>query len=192
MYLCPVFKAPSIKMKEFNTQLEELLNYNKNHKAYIIGDLNIDLLKINQQKEVRDFCNLMIINSFIPTIVRTTRITTGSSTIIDHIWTNETINYKQNVSGIIMCDISDHLPIFYLDQLNYCDKPHVNNKNSVYKRKLTKKRIERIRTQLSQHNWKEVIECKNTDMAYELFHNQVQSALNCFCPVTKISIKNRE
>jgi transposase len=29
-------------------------------------------------------------------------------------------------------------------------------------------------------------------MAYELFHNQVQSALNCFCPVTKISIKNRE
>ena len=47
---------------------------------------------------------------FFPLITRPTRITSNTATLIDNIFTNNLNNLS--VSGLMFCDISDHLPIF--------------------------------------------------------------------------------
>ena len=49
---------------------------------------------------------------FFPLITRPTRITSNTATLIDNIFTNNLNNLS--VSGLMFCDISDHLPIFTL------------------------------------------------------------------------------
>ena len=48
-------------------------------------------------------------------ITKPTRITSHSSTLIDNIFTN--IHDYAHMSGIIMCDISDHFPVFTCKQV---------------------------------------------------------------------------
>ena len=59
-----------------------------------------------------------------PLIDRPTRISRDSCTLIDNVFTNAT-NFNF-ISGILVNDISDHLPIFVLGNLhstyhNHCD-----------------------------------------------------------------------
>jgi hypothetical protein len=72
---------------------------------------------------------------FFPIITLPTRITSHTATLIDNIFTNHPDNYS--FSGLLLSDISDHLPIFYIthDQFNdmdvdaytvYRDKSEVN------------------------------------------------------------------
>ena len=49
---------------------------------------------------------------FFPLITRPTRITSNTATLIDNIFTSNLNNFS--VSGLMFCDISDHLPIFTL------------------------------------------------------------------------------
>ena len=45
----------------------------------------------------------------LPVIIRLTRCSTESSTLIDNIFMK-----KPNESGIFLCDVTDNLPIFYI------------------------------------------------------------------------------
>ena len=47
---------------------------------------------------------------FVPLIVRPTRLTSYSASLIDNIFTNSFCNNV--VSGLLFTDVSDHLPIF--------------------------------------------------------------------------------
>ena len=47
-------------------------------------------------------------NNLLPIITKPTRLTYHSATLIDYIYTNST---SKIVSGIVMVDISDHLPV---------------------------------------------------------------------------------
>ena len=51
----------------------------------------------------------MYSNYYFPVILRPTRITNNSCTLIDNIFFNNPLITN---SGLIICDISDHLPIF--------------------------------------------------------------------------------
>ena len=52
---------------------------------------------------------------YSPTIFRPTRITSYTATLIDNCFTN---NYEHSAdSGILISDISDHLPIFHISDL---------------------------------------------------------------------------
>ena len=55
----------------------------------------------------------MTSNSFRTIITKPTRITDNSSTLIDHIWIND-MSQSNIESKIVLTDITDHLPIFYI------------------------------------------------------------------------------
>ena len=57
----------------------------------------------------------MFENGFRPLITKPTRITTTSSTAIDHIWTN--VYNSKTCAGIIVDCIADHLPVTQCCQL---------------------------------------------------------------------------
>ena len=71
--------------------------------AYLMGDFNIDLLKVNLHAKTNEFVNDVISQGFLPEITRPTRITPHSATLIDHIYSNDNMPTSQNdISGIII------------------------------------------------------------------------------------------
>ena len=79
-----------------------------------MGDFNIDLLKFQTNDKTNDLINCMITTGFLPVITKPSRITDHSATLIDHIYSNNTIhNY---ISGLIITDVSDHFGTFCINR----------------------------------------------------------------------------
>ena len=77
-----------------------------------MGDINSDLLKVEENRHTNDIINYMFSSSFYPLISRPTRITSTSATLIDNIFVN---SFEDNfTTGLLLTDISDHLPIFQI------------------------------------------------------------------------------
>ena len=76
----------------------------------ISGDFNINLLNYDKHPLTEDFINTLSSFFLEPHILRPTRITSQSSTLIDNIFFNS-IEY-QTVSGNLLHDLTDHLPHF--------------------------------------------------------------------------------
>ena len=82
----------------------------------LMGDFNIDLIKVDMQNQTKDFVHSLYGNAFYPTISKPTRVTEHSATLLDNIITNIT-GYCMK-SGVLYNDISDHFPVFNLLQID--------------------------------------------------------------------------
>ena len=60
----------------------------------------------------------MFSDFLIPQIIKPTRITPISATLIDDIYSNHIFGEDNQLQGILYSDISDHLPIFIPTTLN--------------------------------------------------------------------------
>ena len=86
----------------FFTNIENLLC----DEIIIIGDMNIDLNNGNNNKWIKE-CQKQGLTQII---TESTRITDKSSTLLDHIYVNRTINVSN--SGVLPLSLSDHLITF--------------------------------------------------------------------------------
>ena len=79
---------------------------------------------------------------FINTITKPTRVTYTSATLIDHIWSNDTMHNVK--SGIVYTNISDHFPIF---AFYGCEKKGVGNdgKTTIKRRNFSEENISHFR-----------------------------------------------
>ena len=106
-----IYRPPNINIEDFLNSLEvillKLIEFNK--PSYLMGDFNINSLNYGS-RHTHTFKNLFYTYSFSPTILKPTRVSRHSATLIDQIWTNDTQNYQ--TSGIIYFTLSDHFPIF--------------------------------------------------------------------------------
>ena len=57
---------------------------NHNHECVLVGDFNINLLKITEKEAFSKFYDTIITNSFIPTITYPTRFSNTNGTLIDN------------------------------------------------------------------------------------------------------------
>ena len=92
--------------------------------------------------------------SILPEIKAPTRYGDSSMTLIDNIFTNKSCdNY---VSGVILNDISDHLPIFYITG------NMVFKQSFIYKqiRVIDNDKLKQLSTKLSECDWSD---CDNND-----------------------------
>ena len=106
-----IYIHPKQKLSEFCKSFESTIEKLNSRKLmyYIGGDFNADLLKSNSDINIKDFMNLTYILGCIPLITHPTRITTTSSTILDHVYTNNVVG--EHKSFILVEDVSDHLPV---------------------------------------------------------------------------------
>ena len=105
-----IYKHPGANIDEFNEKIDEtmkLFNPNK-YQLYILGDMNIDDFKCDSHPPTEAYLDMLYSNNLLPIITKPTRLTYHSATLIDYIYTNST---SKIVSGIVMVDISDHLPV---------------------------------------------------------------------------------
>ena len=100
---------------EFNddyfSKLLEHLNKKKQKKNItLMGDFNINLLHYDKNNDTNNFLNLVYSASLIPHIVKPTRITTKTKTLIDNIFSN--LIEIPCFAGNFNYPICDHLPQF--------------------------------------------------------------------------------
>lgn len=83
-----------------------------------------------------------------PKITRPSRVITHSATLIDNIVTNDIEN--NTVSGLLLSDISDHLPVFMIYDNNYRYK---RPEQTAYKQIRTNESRDGLKLELLTYNW---------------------------------------
>ena len=85
-------------MNEFNNDyLTPLLDKAslENMLLFLTGDFNVDLLKVNTNKDYEDYLDILFSYHFLPHIILPTRVTDISSIVIDNIFFNS-VKYIQH------------------------------------------------------------------------------------------------
>lgn len=115
-----IYRSPGSNIDSFKDWMEENITKTNQKVMFICGDFNIDLLNPNKHNMTEDFISTMYSLGFLPKITRPSRITSHSATLIDNIFSNDMDN--NTVSGLLINDISDHLPVFTVYNSNYTSK----------------------------------------------------------------------
>lgn len=175
-----LYRIPGTNEKIFLDKFKTIINKVKSEdKELVLGcDQNIDFLKINCHANTADLLEISLKGLVIPTIMRPTRVTHQTATLIDNIYISHklTKNYK---SGIIITDISDHFACFVMISHSKIIKENLTYKN----RNLNIENISLIKNALSQINW-DFMNDLNTNESYTHFTNTLQSTLDRFAPET--------
>jgi len=118
------------------------------------------------------------------TITKPSRITSHSATIIDNIFTNMMGN--QIISGLLICEVTDHLPVFTLYDCNL--KKTKDTMAKISTRKITEDMICALNNSLALQDWTSVYRESNVDSAYCNFLDIFTSLHNKHCPVKEYTI----
>ena len=120
IYRPPKNNDSNAVLTKFNDEIRTIVNQlsRENSNCIITGDTYINLLKINKRTKFQEYFDIFITNGLFPKITLPTRynLNRNTSTLIDHLFC-KFIDGKNCVSsGILIGNISDHLPYFaYLD-----------------------------------------------------------------------------
>ena len=106
-----IYRHPHNNFDKFfaklQTTCEKIL---KNYNMILMGDTNIDVSIDTTITQAKTYQDILLGFGIKNLISRPTRITYSSETILDHILTN--LSYDSVRSGIVVSDITDHLPVF--------------------------------------------------------------------------------
>ena len=111
-------------IEELNTQIENLTN--NNQELILTGDLNIDLLQMNNKNIIDEFFDNIISHCLYPAITLPTRFSTSNCTLIDNIFCKLSQVTIKSIAANLINQFSDHHPYFlFLDlskHRNICPK----------------------------------------------------------------------
>ena len=199
-----VYRHPSGNIDHYNSSfLSTLKLINKKNVSIIGGDINIDLIKCNIPT-VDEYINGCLENNFYHTITVPTRITDHSATLIDHFLLKLPSNLinTPTSSGVIINDISDHLPCFLALDIN-CHSPakrpftriYSPNKIKDFENNLSSEPA--LLTDQTMQNIDKYLQGESNEIANDQTFNQIFSQLvsnlqtlqNKYFPLQRISKK---
>ena len=140
---------------------------------YILGDFNIDLLKYSEHLLTEEYLNMLYSNNLLPLITKPTRLTHHTSTLIDHIYPNSNLRVD---AGVVLVDISDHLPVFCL-----LDRQIPRCKRALYFRDYSKFDVDQYIKDVNAVDWMNV--CNESNDIHE-------EAANCISILKQIADKH--
>ena len=100
----------------------------ENKYCFLLGDFNINLLNYDTHSQTEDFINTLNSCFFELHIIKPTRITDHTATLIDNIFFNS-IDFDA-ISGNLIFDLTDHLSNF----LTINDLETLSKKECLYRR----------------------------------------------------------
>ena len=178
-----IYRPPNTDIRLFNEILTDLLSKlrTENKLVYLMGDYNINLLSSETHALTSEFLELMFSNMYVPLINRPTRVSKSTATIIDNIFTN-CKHFDSAFSGIMYTDISDHFPVFVIDNLQ------TQNEDTPYslRRFYNNRNIERFKNELNNIDWNDVLDITDPQSAYTLFFNKLTLIYNRCFPLKKV------
>ena len=192
-----IYRPPQTDaIDEFVEQLNEILTIidNDNIECFLMGDINIDILKCVTDPNVSSYINCLYSHFFAPLIIRPTRVTASTFTCIDHIMTNALNRLSQvNLcSGIILNDTSDHFPIFCNFDMSLNVSQTSSTSSTIKYQVVNDRTINNLKNSLETQDWSNVMSCTDVNVAYDLFHDIVNYAY-CECiPIASREVKQRD
>lgn len=153
--------------------------------CYLMGDYNLDLLKYGQHGSTTEFVDNLYSNAILPLINRPTRITQNTASVIDNIFTNDINAIEYGYKGILVTDISDHFPIFYIGR----ETPKYSDDECRYARKFSYKNKLSFLNGLTEIDWTEIYMCRSAQQAFSLFHSIYLKLFDKHFPKGKIEFK---
>ena len=154
---------------------------------YVMGDLNIDLLKSESCDYTRRFLEILFTSSYVPLVLRPTRITQHTATLIDNIFTNDIETIDSSINGIIFSDISDHLSIVHVRR-SKTHKKIMPIKDFNFKRNMNVSRIKIFTETIKDTTWEHVLSCNDTTESYNEFLKIFSTAYEKSFPLTQKKI----
>ena len=116
-----------------------------------MGDYNLNIM--NHTNELTgEFSDVMYSKMFFPLITRPTRITSHTATLTDNIFSNNMDNFAK--CGLLVNDISDHLPIFAM--LFNTSVDTLDNRRPLMYREKSFSNIDKSKNELTSVNWTEL------------------------------------
>ena len=146
--------------------------------SYILGDFNIKLLKIKERQVFNEFLENIMAYGFYPTVTLPTRLSESSATLIDNIFSNSHES-NSSVSGIMINNMSDHLPCFHCFELGIQSSQPTK---FTYKRNISQNSISNLYDYLISINILDKLKQTHDDpnTQYNIFDNILTSAINKF------------
>lgn len=185
-----IYRTPGSCIEQFTTTVVDLIRKIGNKKMlFVCGDFNIGLLKWKEHKLTTDFCNTMFSFGLWPLINKPSRITKDTATLIDNIFSTAIV---QTTSGLLINDISDHLPIFMIMHSTKSLNAPQNSELLFRLRRLrTPGRLESLKEELKSCNW-ETVYVENPNQAYEAFLIKFLNVYDKHCPIKKYLVKGKD
>jgi endonuclease/exonuclease/phosphatase family metal-dependent hydrolase len=174
--------SPSEQFQQF---CDILLNINNeiqktNSIAYLMEDFNVDVLKYKNCNFASSLIDLFFSLGHIQVVSKPTRCTDYSATLIDHIYTNN-VHLNEISSFIIISHLSDHFPV--ITKLNEQCKP--SHPKFIERRVFSQNNVINFSNSLLEQDWTHVIDCNDTQIAYNLFSDTFFNIFNTSFPLTR-------
>ncbi|XP_065684330.1 uncharacterized protein LOC136096701 [Hydra vulgaris] len=178
------YRPPDGDTCKFSNYMKYFITKNREQKKlFIIGDININILKYNEHAVTKNFFDNMFQLNIFPIINKPTRVTSKSIIAIDNILTN-LIQDTSLKSGIIKTKIYFSLSL---------DSRKIDNSKILfYNRIIDETSTQKFKDLLSATNWQKVYrECNsgNTNSAYIKFINLFMLEYNKSFPIQEKEIK---
>ena len=126
----------------------------------------------------------------MPVILRPTRITVNSRSIIDNIFVSDTTMFRS--SNVIKSKISDHFPIVScFGNGDLGGSSDVEKIEVVEKTQLNENNLIALKRAIEEHNWDQVKQCRSISDTYNVFSGELYALYNKYCPKIKHKIKKK-
>ena len=135
-------------------------------------------MKTHLHKQTSDFLELNLINDLIPCITKPTRITHKTATLINNIFVS--LKLQQQLTPFLLTDdISDHLPtVAILGNQRKC----IKESKVVKTRNQCDENISKIKADLTDTKWEEILEGKSCNESFNIFHQAISECINLHAP----------
>ena len=124
--ICNMYRPPRSSIDNLNSFIDDMSNifqtFERTSNILIVGDFNIDILKFKQNSHINNYLENILSSGFLPNITFPTRLTSCSGSLIDNIFSKSSGKLLNIISGILLNQISDHLPCFIAFELSGCRK----------------------------------------------------------------------
>ena len=164
------------------------------HRVTIVGDLNVDLLK-NEDNRYSDALKLICDDNSLeqlihqPTRIQALRSEDGwelQESLLDHVYSSDYRSIKQ--CGVMHLSQSDHLAIYatYTNSEGRCTEKKV-----VYKRDLRLYSKQNIVELCRTEDWSAIFNEGDLQESYNLFEGKLQNIINSAAPMRKLIISEK-
>ena len=175
-----VYRPPNSNVVQFTEQVSHM-------PCYIMGDYNIDILKHELHQPTEKFLEAMYSNSLLPMILKPTRETVTTATLIDTIFTNK-CNINDNIlQGIFATDISDHYMMFHISEKKSSRYRGISVNQTGY----NETRMTKYKERISDTDWSVLDTYDTCESYFSSFMNIFKSIYNESFPVIKTKRKYR-
>ena len=188
-----IYRHPHYNYESFFSEFSLFVEkVSSKYNVVILGDINIDVSSPSSNAYSKNYKDILLSLGLRNLISKPTRITNSTETILDHILTN--LSYESCQSGILINDITDHLPVYALCNLSVCKLKYRDNQKYriIFKESKKEEFLATFRrmTQTLQQD----IEIPNCDPDYYFVQlvNTITDCIDKVFPVCKISNKQQK